>query len=217
MDMDAGLAYQEIEDGHVREIICPVCHAYGKGNAVDTFFYNNKRLKNLRKAIQRHFATKAHAKAFPRKEKERTRSLRRSRVGLTISRTDLQNMREGMNYTLLEDKLHSMHLASLDMRFLNHSRQFIRAFVENMIAVMDRTIERHLHTIDEIISRKRIFASMADKVADLHRIGDAVGMIAMSECGELHALFEDYLLVTRHTGESLMKEIYDKTFMKNYI
>ncbi len=88
MVRDAGLAYREI-DGLDREIICPACRDYGRGNVVDTFFYINQRLKNLRKGIQRHFASDAHKKAMTEQDKERTRQLRRSRVGLTIARTTL--------------------------------------------------------------------------------------------------------------------------------
>ncbi len=35
----------------------------------------------------------------------------------------------------------------------------------------------------------------------------------MTEEGELKALFADYLLVTGHTGEALMGQIYDETFV----
>ncbi len=47
---------------------------------------------------------------------------------------------------------------------------------------------------------------MADKVTELHRKGDAVGLLVMSEDGELQAVFVDYLLVIGHIiWESLMK------------
>ena len=78
------------------------------------------------------------------------------------------------------------------------------SFVESMTVVMDRRIERHLHEIDPITGWKRIFAFMADKVTELHRTGDAVALMVMSEGGELQAVFCDYLLVTRHTGQALM-------------
>jgi hypothetical protein len=38
--------------------------------------------------------------------------------------------------------------------------------------------------------------------------------VLLSENGELQAVFVDYLLVTEHTGEGLMGQIYDETFMK---
>jgi hypothetical protein len=43
-----------------------------------------------------------------------------------------------------------------------------------MTVVMDRRIEKHLHAVDAITGRKRIFAFMADKVTELHRTADAV-------------------------------------------
>ena len=95
---DAGLAYRENDDGRDRDIICPVCRDYGRGNVVDTFFYGNQRLKNLRKGILKHLATDAHKKALTEHEKERTRQLRRSRVGLTIARATQQTVREGNSY-----------------------------------------------------------------------------------------------------------------------
>ena len=214
MVRDAGLSYRELDGGHSREIYCPVCHDYGRGVATTTTFYNPQRLKNLRTCISRHFATDVHRKALTEKEKERTRNLRRSRVGITIARTALQTVREGSSYMQFEEKLHNLHLAGLDIGSLNHSRQFIRAFVESMTVVMDRRIERHLHAVDTVTGRKRIFAFMADKVTELHRTGDAVALMVMSEGGELQAVFCDYLLVTGHTGEALMSDIYEKTFVK---
>ena len=55
---------------------------------------------------------------------------------------------------------------------------------------------------------------MAGKVTELHRTGDAVALMLMTEEGELHAIFIDYLLVTGHTEDALMREIYDNTFLK---
>ena len=39
-------------------------------------------------------------------------------------------------------------------------------------------------------------------------------MMIMTEEGELKVVFADYLLVTGHTGEVLMGQIYDETFNK---
>ncbi len=73
MFKDVGFAYREIDNGRDRYIICPVYRDYGRGNGVDTFFYNNQRLKNLRKGIQRHLARDAHKNALTGQERERTR------------------------------------------------------------------------------------------------------------------------------------------------
>ncbi len=54
---------------------------------------------------------------------------------------------------------------------------------------------------------------MADKVTELHRTEDAIALIIMTEEGELKAVFADYLLVTGHTGEALMGQICDETFV----
>ncbi len=55
---------------------------------------------------------------------------------------------------------------------------------------------------------------MADEVTELHRTGDAVAVMMMSEEGEVKAMFADYLLVTGHIGEALMGQIYDETLIK---
>ncbi len=62
--------------------------------------------------------------------------------------------------------------------------------------------------MDVITRRKGVFAFMADKVTELNRYGDAVALMVMSKKGELQAIFDDYLLVTSHTGEVLMTIIH---------
>ncbi len=59
-----------------------------------------------------------------------------------------------------------------------------------------------------------MFAFAADKVTELHRTGDVVGMLILTEEGEIKHVFIDYLLVTQHTGHALMKQIYEETFVK---
>jgi hypothetical protein len=214
MVRDADLAYREIDGAQDREIFCIACHEYNRGVAANALFCNKQRLKYLKKAIAKHLATDAHSKALMEKERERTRPLRRNRVGLTIARTTLQTVREGTSYLQFESKLRTFILAGVDIGSLNHSREFIKAFVGSMTSVMDLRIQRHLHAVDTITGRNRIFAFMADKVTELHITGDAVALMIMSEGGELQAVFIDYLLVTRHTGLALMTHIYDKTFVK---
>ena len=113
-----------------------------------------------------------------------------------------------------EHKLQSLHLAGVDIGTMNHSREFIRGFVESMTAVMDRRVSDHVRAIDPVTGRKRVFAFMVDKVTELHRTGDAVAVMMMSEEGEVKAVFADYLLVKGHIGEALMGQIYDETFVK---
>jgi hypothetical protein len=63
-----------------------------------------------------------------------------------------------------------MHLAGVDIGSMNHSREFIRVFVDNMTAMMmDKRIRDHVLAVDPITSRKRVFAFMVDKVTELHR------------------------------------------------
>ena len=54
---------------------------------------------------------------------------------------------------------------------------------------------------------------MADKVTELHRTGDAVALLVMTEEGVVQSIFADYLLVTQHTGEVVMNQIYKDTFI----
>ena len=61
---------------------------------------------------------------------------------------------------------------------------------------------------------KRVFAFAADKVIELLRAGDARGMLIITEAGDIKPLFVDYLLLTQHIGNALMKGIYEKTIVK---
>ncbi len=58
-----------------------------------------------------------------------------------------------------------------------------------MTVVMGRRIERHLHAIDPNTGQNRIFAFMADKISELHKIGDADALMVMSGGRELQAVF----------------------------
>jgi hypothetical protein len=108
----------------------------------------------------------------------------------------------------------SHHLAGLDIGSMNHSVKFIQGFVDSMDDVMDMRIREHLHAVDDVAGRKRLFAFAADKVTKLHRTGDAIGLLITTEEGEVKPIFIAYLLVTQHTGYALMREIYEKTFVK---
>jgi hypothetical protein len=169
------------------------------------------RLSLARKAIGRHLASKRHKHALDEEHREAVRETRRHRVGINIARTALQTLREGASYVRFEHKLQGLHLAGVDIGSMNHSRQFIRGFVDNMTDVMNMRIMDHVGAIYPITGRKRVFAFMADTVTELHRTGDAVALMIMSEEGELQAVFADYLLVTGHTGEALMGQIYDES------
>ena len=111
-------------------------------------------------------------------------------------------------------KLRDLHIACLDIGSMNHSRAFMTKFVESMATVTDRKISNHLKAIDPITGRKRVFSFMADKVTELHRTGDAVALLILSEEGVLQSVFVDYLLVTKQTGMALMNQIYKGTFIK---
>jgi hypothetical protein len=211
MVRDAGLAFRDTDDG-AREVYCPVCESFKEsdGNQVIKLF---PRIGESRKAIGRHLESQAHKKAVEEEQREEKRKERRRRVGLTVARTALQTLREGSSYVQFESKLLSHHLAGTDIGSLNHSREFIRAFVGSMMNAMDTWIGDHLNATDSVIGRKRIFAFMADKVTELHRTRDAIALLIMSEEGEVQPVFADFLLVKGHTGEDLMRDIYDKTFM----
>ncbi len=106
-----------------------------------------------------------------------------------------------------------MHLYGLDIGSLNHSVKFIDGFVDSMAVVMDERIREHVQEIDRVTGRKRVFEFAADKVTELHTTGDVVGMLIMTEEGEIKPVFVDYLLVTQHIGHALMKQIYKETFV----
>jgi hypothetical protein len=200
MVRDAGLAYRELDGDRDREILCLVCHEYGRGVAANAVFISNMSLQYVKRVIAKHMATNADSKALTEKERERTRQLRHNRVGLIIARTPLHVVREGNIYLQFDEKLHNLHVADVDIGSLNHSREFIMAFVEIILTVTDLKIERHLHAVDAVTRRKRIFAFMADTVTKLHITWDAVAVIMMSEVGELQAVFCDFLWLRNILG-----------------
>jgi hypothetical protein len=212
MVRDSGMAYRATDNGG-REVYCPVCLKYIVGDGHEVLNVP-ERLSVARKSIARHMATQRHKQALAEEQREVTRGERRRRVGLNIARTALQTLREGASYVQFEHKLQSLHLAGVDIGSLNHSREFIRHFAESITAVMDWRISEHVRAIDPVTGWKRVFAIMADKVTELHRTGDAIALPIMTEEGELMVVFTDYLLVTCHTGEAVMGQIYDETFVK---
>jgi hypothetical protein len=108
---------------------------------------------------------------------------RRTRVGLSAGRATLHTIREGCSYLQFEEKLLNLHLSGLEIDSMNHSVRFIKGFVDSMAAVMGMRIRDHMHVVDFVTCRKRVFAFAADKVTELHRIGEAIGMVIMTEEG----------------------------------
>ena len=215
MVRDAGLAYRATDE-EGSEIYCPICVKYGgkDGAHRDNVITRYPKLGATRKAIGRQLKTARHRHALEQDVKEKERLARRARVGLTVARAALQTIRGGNSYRQFEEKLLELHLAGSDIGSMNHSVRFIRGFVDSMEVVMDKRIRDHMHGVDRVTGRKRLFAIAADKVTALHRTGDAVGMLIMTDEGELKTMFLDYLLVTQHTGDALMREIYEQTLIK---
>jgi hypothetical protein len=141
MARDACLTYRDTDErGH--EVYCLVCLKYkgSDGLVVITVYL---RLGITRKSIGRPLVTKGHIQALDEEQKEVTRNERRRHVGMAFARTALQTLREGNNYLQYESTLLSLHLAGNDIGSMNHSRRFIRGFVDNMIKVMDIMISEH--------------------------------------------------------------------------
>ena len=210
MVRDAGFGYRATDE-EGSEIYCPICVKYGgkDGAHGDNVITSYPKLGVTRKAIGRHLKTARHMHALEQDVKEKERLARRARVGLTVARAALQTIRGGNSYRQFEEKLLEFHLAGSDIGSMNHSVRFIRGFVDSMEVVMDKRIRDHMHGVDRVTNRKRLFAIAADKVTALHRTCDAVGMLIMTDEGELKTMFLDYLLVTQHTGDALMRGIYE--------
>ena len=189
-----------------------VLHTLRKKTSVVIISY--PKLHITKKSIWRHLHTARHKQALHVQNIELELKARRTRVGLSVGRAALQTIREGCSYLQFEEKLPNLHLSGLEIGSMNHSVRFIKGFVDNMAAVMDRRIRDHMHVVDVVTCRKRLFAFVADKVTELHRTGDDVDMVIMTEEGELKPIFLEYLLVTKHTRHGLMSEIYEKTFVK---
>jgi hypothetical protein len=201
MVRDVGLAYRETcDNGH--EIYCPVCQRYC-GSKGYVGIHNSWKLFVTNQSIGRHLGTTRHKQSLDLHAMEMERQARRTRVGLAVG-----------SYLKFEEKLLNLHFAGLDVGSMNHSVKFIERFVDSMAHVMERRIRDYLHAVDPVTSRKRLFAFAADKITKLHRTWDAIGMLIMTEEGEVKPLFIDYLLVTQHIGHALMRDIYQETFIK---
>ena len=132
---DSGLAFKST-DGEGREVYCPVCLKCRAGDdheLVDAY----GRLHITSKHIGRRLATQRHMQSLAEEQREVTRGERRRRVGLNIARIALQTLHEGASYVQFEHKLQGLHLVGVDIGSMNHSREFIRGFVESVTTVMD--------------------------------------------------------------------------------
>ena len=152
MVRDSSLAYRDTDE-EGREVYCPVCLKYRAGDGHEVVRVP-ERLHAARKAIARHLGTQRHKQALEEEMREATRCVRRHRVGLNIARTTLQTLREDALYVQFDHKLQSLHLAGVDIGSMNHSREFIRGFVNSMTIVMDRRINDYVRAIDPITGRK---------------------------------------------------------------
>jgi len=181
MIKDAGLAYWEAK-GNGREIYCPVCLEYC-GSKGDLGIGSHKKLHVTKQCVARHLGTARHKQALQLQGMEMERKARRARVGLSVGKTTLHTLREGCSYLRFEEKLLTLRLSLLDIGSMNHSVKFIEGFVNIMEVVMDGRIRDHIRAIDEVTCRKRLFAFAADRALELHRTGDVVGMLIMTEEG----------------------------------
>jgi hypothetical protein len=55
---------------------------------------------------------------------------------------------------------------------------------------------------------------MADNVAELHKIGDAIAMMFVSKEREYKAMLWDEPLIKEHREKAIKKQTYDKIFVK---
>jgi hypothetical protein len=166
---DAGLTYESNEEGE-RVISRPLCVEFGDFvlGKVGTIKLG-RRACDMRKAIMKLLQGRTHADALEARQKELRQNVRRTRIGLNTVRTGLQTLREVSSFVQFEMKLRDLYLVGLDIGSMNHSREFMRKFVESMSTVMDRKIGSRLKAVDPITRRKRVFLFMADKVTKLHR------------------------------------------------
>ncbi len=121
----------------------------------------------------------------------------RARVGLIGDIVACQILREGCSYLQSEEKLLTLHLGYLDNGSMNHFVRYIKRFLDSMEVVMDKRIRDYIHAVDPLTNRKRGFAFAADKIIELHKAGDAIGMLILKKEVELKHIFLDYLLVTK--------------------
>jgi hypothetical protein len=182
------------------------------GSKGDVDITSHRKLHVINKYVGRHLGTTRHKQVLELEVVGVERQARRTRVGLTVGKATLHTLREDCNYLQFEEKLLNLHLDGLDIASINNSVKFIEGFVDNMAIVMDTRIRDYVHSKDHVTRRERLsFAFAGDKVIELHRTGDAIGMFIVTEEGEIKHVFLDYLLVAQHTGYALnTTEIYEE-------
>jgi hypothetical protein len=126
----------------------------------------------------------------------------------------MQTLREAGSYLQFEHKVLDMHLSGGNVGSLNHSKAFIAELVPCIFKCTIERIKAYLHKTDPVTKRHQVFSLNADKVTELHRTGQAIGVITFEE-GELKALFVDYRHVLGHTGEEITEDIFEGALMQH--
>jgi hypothetical protein len=204
----AGLETGQDEGGN-HFLYCPSCFNAGKRTGK---FSCGQPLRTLKHSVKLHLLSTNHKSNVEKIAAGRQRLLHHRQIGINLGRLSLQTIREGGSYAQFEGKVLDFHLSGGLVGDINHSKAFMRDMVKSYHATTITNIKDFLHEIDPVTKQARVFAGNADKVTELHRTGQAMGVLFFEE-GKIKSAFHDYRLLNGHTGKCLMDDFYEGSLM----
>ena len=155
----AGLEYGTDAE-QVPCIRCPLCYSGGKQGR----FTKGQGLFTLRQSVSEHLKGQHHVEAARKRSEEAIVTTRSRKIGLTVGRLGLLNLKEGMSYAAFERQVLVAHLNGVDVGTLNHSRAFIAGLCHSMFVANQQRIVQFLKGTDRVTGQRPVFALTADKV-----------------------------------------------------
>ena len=128
------------------QLVCLVCEGHSAHPVNKWTFKGTQRFANLKHSVKSHFTgiDNAHSQALRNRERERRRLRDQKKIGMNVARAALQTVREAGSYSQFPNKLLDLHLSGVLIGSKNHSREFIRNFIESMYTVVTDRIGTYL-------------------------------------------------------------------------
>eukprot|EP00854_Cymbomonas_tetramitiformis_P026781 gene26781-32907_t len=164
-------------------------------------------LRPFKTVLRKHFESAAHSWCAEYDAWTQLQQSRYAKVGLILARNAYFIIREALSYLCFERLVHEDHCKGLQVGTLNHSTAFISEFMVHMHSVLKDKIVLFLDTVDPATGQRPVYAINADKVTELRRTGQIVGMLVMVE-GVIKAIFLGDPPVTQgHDAKGVCKNI----------
>ena len=202
--------FEKIEHEGEEFAKCPKCTRY-KEKEVRLKIGN--RIHKVKKNWQDHLRSQAHKDACALEGELAKVEERRKKIGMNLARLVVQMVREAGSYQSFEKKVVDFEQMGGYVGRFNHSCKFAAKMVGAMYEVTIELLIEFIHSADPDTGRPRVFAATADKVTELHRTGQAIGLLFWED-GEVKAFFADYLLARDGTGKGLAHDLVVRCLMQ---